>query len=347
MATTWFVLLGFMLIVYVVLDGFDLGAGALHLFVARSDDDRRTVLSAIGPVWHGNEVWLLAAGGLLVFAFPRVYAVAFSGFYLPLMLVLWLLILRGISIELRSHQANMLWRQLFDTIFALSSAVLALVLGVALGNVLRGVPIDASGYFAAPLFTNFGLGGELGAIDWYTLSVGLFALAVLAAHGAMFLRWKTTGEVNTRSTRIARWIWGVAAALAIVVTIETASVNPTLLANLAARPGLWLLPVAVVAGWIGVFVALARGRELAGFIASSVVIAALLGMTAGALYPLLLRSSIDPAFSLDVPGTANDRGGLAIGLAWWIPAILLALGYFTYLFRSFRGKVTLTADDHA
>src|SRR5512140_7900 len=187
MATAWFILLGFMLIVYVVLDGFDLGAGILHLFVARHDDERRTVLAAIGPVWDGNEVWLLAAGGLLVFAFPRVYAVAFSGFYLPLILVLWLLVLRGVSIELRSHQANPLWRQFFDVVFALSSAVLALVLGVALGNVLRGVPIDGSGFFAAPLFTNFGHGGELGAIDWYTLSVGLFALAALGAHGAMYL----------------------------------------------------------------------------------------------------------------------------------------------------------------
>lgn len=347
MATTWFVLLGFMLIVYVVLDGFDLGAGILHLFVARSDDDRRTVFSAIGPVWNGNEVWLLAAGGLLVFAFPRVYAVAFSGFYLPLMLVLWLLILRGISIELRSHQANPLWRQLFDAIFALSSAVLALVLGVALGNVLRGVPIDATGYFAAPLFTNFGLGGELGAIDWYTASVGLFSLAVLAGHGAMFLRWKTADSVSARSTGLAPWLWGSTVILAIVITIETASVNPTLLANLAARPALWILPAAAIAGWIGVFVSLARRRELAGFLASSIVIAALLGMTAGALYPVILRSSIDPAFSLDVAGSANDRGGLAIGLAWWIPAILLALGYFTYLFRSFRAKVTLGADDHA
>ena len=151
MATAWFVLLGFMLLVYVVLDGFDLGAGTLHLFVGRSDEDRRTTLAAIGPVWNGNEVWLIAAGGLLVFAFPRVYAVAFSGFYLPLMLVLWLLILRGIAIELRSQQANPLWRQFFDLTFALSSAVLALVLGVALGNILRGVPIDATGYFAAPL----------------------------------------------------------------------------------------------------------------------------------------------------------------------------------------------------
>jgi cytochrome bd ubiquinol oxidase subunit II len=346
MATAWFVLLGFMLIVYVVLDGFDLGAGALHLLVARSDDDRRTVLSAIGPVWNGNEVWLLAAGGLLVFAFPRVYAVAFSGFYLPLMLVLWLLILRGISIELRSHQANALWRQFFDAIFTSASAVLALVLGVALGNVLRGVPIDATGYFAAPLFTNFGLGKELGAIDWYTLSVGLFALAILAGHGAMFLRWKTAGDVNIQSTRLAKWIWSTALGLAILVTIETASVNPVLLAHLVARPALWILPAAVVAGWIGVFVALARARELAGFLASCLVIASLLGMTAGALYPLLLRSSVDSAFSLDVASTANDREGLVLGLIWWIPAILLALGYFTYLFRSIRGKVTLSVDDH-
>jgi cytochrome d ubiquinol oxidase subunit II len=346
MATTWFVLLGFMLIVYVVLDGFDLGAGALHLFVARSDGDRRTVFSAIGPVWNGNEVWLIAAGGLLVFAFPRVYAVAFSGFYLPLMLVLWLLILRGVSIELRSQQANPLWRQLFDATFAVASAVLALVLGVALGNVLRGVPIDGTGYFSAPLFTSFGIAGELGAIDWYTLSVGLFALVVLAAHGAMFLCWKTTGDVNVRSARIARWMWGTAIGFAILVTIETAWVNPDLIANLAGRPALWILPVAVVAGWVGVFVSLARGRELAGFLASALVIAGLLGMTAGALYPMLLRSSIDPAFSLDVAGAANDRTGLALGLMWWIPAILLALGYFTYLFRSFRHKVVLEDDDH-
>jgi cytochrome d ubiquinol oxidase subunit II len=297
-------------------------------------------------VWNGNEVWLIAAGGLLVFAFPRVYAVAFSGFYLPLMLVLWLLILRGVSIELRSQQANPLWRQMFDAIFAVSSAVLALVLGVALGNVLRGVPIDASGYFAAPLFTSFGLAGELGAIDWYTLSVGLFALVVLAAHGAMFLCWKTTGDVNVRSVRLARWIWVAAISLAVIVTIETAFVNPGLLANLGDRPVLWILPVAVVAGWVGVFVSLARKRELAGFLASALVIAGLLAMTAGALYPMLLRSSIDPAFSLDVASAANDRTGLALGLMWWIPAIVLALGYFTYLFRSFRHKVVLEDDDH-
>jgi cytochrome d ubiquinol oxidase subunit II len=339
MATTWFVLLGFMLIVYVVLEGFDLGAGILHLFVAHDDRARRTVLAAIGPVWDGNEVWLIAAGGLLVFAFPKVYAVAFSGFYLPLILVLWLLILRGVSIELRSHHASPLWRQFFDAVFALSSALLALVLGVALGNVLRGVPIDASGTFEAALFTDFGEGGELGAIDWYTLSVGLFALVTLAAHGAMYLRWKTGGDVNVRATRLARTLWIWVAVVAAAVTIETGEVRPALLDSLAARPALWILPLIVIAAIVAVFVSLARGGERRGFLASSLAIAALLAMTAGALYPVLLPSTIDARYSLDVARAANDDRGLAIGLAWWIPAIALAIGYFTYLFRSFRGKV--------
>ena len=341
MATTWYVLLGFMLTMYVVLDGFDLGAGILHLFVARHDEERRAVLEAIGPVWDGNEVWLLASGGLLVFAFPQVYAVAFSGFYLPLVLVLWLLVLRGLSIELRSHQTNPLWRQLMDVVFALSSAVLALVLGVALGNVLRGVPIDSSGYFASPLFTDLRISGELGAIDWYTASVGLLAVATLAGHGAMYLRWKTAGDVNLRATRLGRRAWIAVAVLALFVTIETAVVRPSLFVHLAERPGLWIFPLAVVGGLARVARSLARGGELGGFLASSVVVAALLGLTAGALYPTILPSTVDPRFDLDVAGAANDRRGLAIGLAWWIPAIALAIGYFAYLFHSFRGKVAV------
>ena len=346
MATTWFILLAFMLTVYVVLDGFDLGAGVAHLFVARGDPDRRAVLASIGPVWDGNEVWLIAAGGLLVFAFPRVYAVAFSGFYLPLTLVLWLLVLRGVSIELRSHQDNPLWHQFFDVVFALSSALLALVLGIARGNVLRGVPLDDRGYFSMPLFTDLGLGGRLGAIDWYTLAVGLFALAALTAHGAMYLRLKTEGDVNARSTRLALAAWIAVAVLAVVVTVATGFVRPTLLTSLASRPALWPLPIAIIAAVVVVFVSLARGHERRGFLASGVVIAGLLAMTAGALYPIILPSSIDPRYSLDVAGSANDRRGLVLGLVWWIPAIALAIGYFTYLFRSFRGKVAAGAGYH-
>jgi len=345
MATAWFILLGFMLIVYVVLDGFDLGAGILHLFVSRSDEDRRTIFAAIGPLWDGNEVWLLAAGGLLVFAFPHVYAVAFSGFYLPLMLVLWLLVLRGIAIELRSHHENPLWRQFFDVTFAVASTLIALVLGAALGNVIRGVPIDASGYFSVALWASFTTTGAIGAIDWYTLSVGVFAIAALAGHAAMYLRWKTSGELQARVTRAARPIWIVVCALAVLVTIETALVRPVLFAHLGGRPGLWILPAIIIAAIVFVFLSLARGRELVGFVASALVIGGLLGLTAGALYPLILPSTVDAAYNLDIT-SANDRASLAIGLFWWIPAIVLALGYFTYLFRAFRGKAT-AADYHA
>src|SRR5713226_3462059 len=155
MESVWFVIVSGMLAVYVVLDGFDFGAGILHRFVARTDAERRTVLAAIGPVWDGNEVWLVAAAGVLFMAFPRVYSAAFSGFYLALMIVLWLLILRGVAIESRSHEDNPLWREFWDTTFSLASALLAVVLGTALGNVVRGVPLDEAGFFAIPLFTDF------------------------------------------------------------------------------------------------------------------------------------------------------------------------------------------------
>src|SRR3954471_18587308 len=183
METIWFIVISLMLAVYVVLDGFDFGAGILHLFVARNDEERRTVLAAIGPVWDGNEVWLIAGGGVLVFAFPRAYSAGFSGFYMPLMMAIWLLLLRGISIEFRSHQANPLWRSFWDGVFFLSSTLMAVILGAALGNVIRGVPLDESGFFAGPLFTNFQPGPYPGVLDWYTVLVGVFTLCALAGHG--------------------------------------------------------------------------------------------------------------------------------------------------------------------
>src|SRR6516165_2864184 len=155
MGITWFWLVAIMLTVYVLLDGFDLGAGAIHLLVAKTDQERREVFASIGPVWDGNEVWLLAAGGTLYFAFPALYASGFSGFYLPLMMVLWLLILRGISIEFRSKEANPLWQTFWDSTFSASSFMMAVVLGAALGNVIRGLPLRADGYFEGALFTDF------------------------------------------------------------------------------------------------------------------------------------------------------------------------------------------------
>src|SRR5271165_1097528 len=190
METLWFCLVAIMMTGYVVLDGLDLGAGIVHLLVARTDAEKRTVLASIGPVWDGNEVWLLAGGGTLYFAFPSLYASSFSGFYLPLMVVLWLLIVRGISIEFRNHIASPVWTPIWDAGFAWASLLLAVFYGAALGNVVRGVPLDSSQDFFLPLWTDFRAGASTGILDWYTILTGIAALLALAMHGALWVAMK-------------------------------------------------------------------------------------------------------------------------------------------------------------
>jgi len=199
MGTLWFGIVAVMVAAYVVLDGFDLGAGSLHLSIGKTDEERRTIIRAIGPVWDGNEVWLLAAGGTLYFAFPQLYASGFSGFYLPLMMVLWLLMLRAIGIEFRSHLKSQVWRALFDGIFGISSILLCIFFGAALGNVIRGVPLRQDGYFFEPLWTNWRVGAENGILDWYTVMCGVVALITLTIHGAHYLAVKTEGELQRRA----------------------------------------------------------------------------------------------------------------------------------------------------
>lgn len=345
MEAVWYTILALMLTVYVILDGFDFGAGILHLFVARTDEERRTVLAAIGPVWDGNEVWLVASGGMLVYVFPRAYAAGFGGFYLPLMMALWLLMMRGLSIEFRSHQPNPLWRSFWDGAFALSSVLMTIVLGAALGNLVRGVPLDATGYFSGPLFTDFRPGPHPGVLDWYTVLIGLFALCVLAGHGALYLIWKTSGPVNARSQAVALPVWSAVLVLGLVATAATAHVQPRLYVNLLARPWTWLLLILILGSLATLYLSLYRHRELPAFLASALFIGSLLGATAAGQYPDLLVSSLDPAHNLHVYNAAAGGLGLRIGLIWWSVAILLAIGYFTYLFRSFLGKVT-PSDGH-
>ena len=200
METLWFMIVAVMVAAYVVLDGFDLGAGAIYLTAARTPAERQTIMRAIGPVWDGNEVWLLAAGGTLYFAFPLLYASSFSGFYLPLMMVLWLLMLRGIGIELRAHVNNPVWRGFFEVVFSVSSILLAIFLGAALGNVVRGVPLRPDEYFFEPLWTNWrvnqGAGTPNGILDWYTVLTGVIALVTLTAHGSLYIATKTEGDLN-------------------------------------------------------------------------------------------------------------------------------------------------------
>jgi cytochrome d ubiquinol oxidase subunit II len=338
METIWFALLCSMITVYVVLDGFDFGVGIVHLVVAKTDEERRTVLAAIGPVWNGNEVWLVAAGGVLVFAFPAAYATAFSGFYLPLMLVLWLLIGRGVAIEFRSHQQSPLWRAFWDVVFALSSGAMAIVLGAVLGNMLRGVPLTGA-TFHVPLFTDFLPGSDAGALDWYTVLVGCFAAIVLAAHGALFLAYKTEGEVQERSATLGHVLWSTAAAAVVPTTYATAQVAPEIYARLWQRPVAWPLPVCIVGSLVVLFAAIKAGRDLRAFLASSAFIASMLAATAVGMYPDLLKSTAGEAYSLTVQNAAAGRSGLVVGLIWFVPALALALAYVTYVFRKVRGRV--------
>ncbi|MGZ3455880.1 MAG: cytochrome d ubiquinol oxidase subunit II [Polyangiales bacterium] len=346
MATLWFFLLAFMLTTYVILDGFDLGAGVLHLFVAKRDEERRTVLASIGPVWDGNEVWLLASGGLLVFAFPRVYASAFSGFYMALMMLLWVVIVRGVAIELRSQIDNPLWRAFWDTSFAFSSFVIALVLGVALGNVMRGVPVDATGYFSAPLFTNFGLGPHPGALDWYTVLIGLFAVAALVAHASAYLLWKTEGPVRARVGAIAVKAWIAVCVLLVAITAASLYAAPGFFHRLASRPWAWVFVVAAIASAASAILAVRKGRDRMAFLSSCAFLATGLLVAASGLYPVLLRSTLGPAFDLDVTNSASGHDSLVLGLTWWVPALVLAIIYFWILFRSMRGRVALGNYEH-
>ncbi|HTR65654.1 MAG TPA: cytochrome d ubiquinol oxidase subunit II, partial [Terriglobales bacterium] len=216
MGFIWFWIVAVMLVAYVVFDGFDLGVGILHLFLARTEEERQLTLRTIGPVWDGNEVWLLAGGGTLYFAFPLLYASAFSGFYLALMIVLWLLIMRGAAIELRMQIAMGVWKSFFDGVFFISSALLAIFYGAALANVIRGVPLQPDGYFFLPLWTNWKLGPQPGILDWYTVIGGLVALAALALHGALYLTVKTEGGLQTRARKAARLLWFVLLLLTVV-----------------------------------------------------------------------------------------------------------------------------------
>src|SRR5580704_6111939 len=207
METLWFCLVAIMIAGYVVLDGFDIGAGIVHLLIARTDAEKRAVLASIGPVWDGNEVWLLAGGGTLYFAFPALYASSFSGFYLPLMIVLWLLIVRGISIEFRSHVDSPVWTPIWDAGFAGASVLLAVFYGAALGNVVRGVPLDATGYFFLPLWTDFRASSSAGILDWYTVLTGVAALLALTMHGALWVGLKSPTPIRERAASIARRVW--------------------------------------------------------------------------------------------------------------------------------------------
>ncbi len=346
MEALWFCLVAMMIAGYVILDGFDLGAGSIHLVVARSEPERRAVLRSIGPVWDGNEVWLLAAGGTLFLAFPALYASSFSGFYLPLMIVLWLLILRGVSIEFRNHIDSAVWKPVWDAGFMVSGALLAVFYGAALGNVIRGVPLDSSGKFFLPLWTDFGLSGDLGILDWYTVSVGVLALAALVQHGALWVALKTGNDVSRRASQAAAAAWFAVAALTVLVTVLTLRVQPQVGANLAAHPWGYVFPFLAVGGLLAILGGGRASRQRLAFLGSCAYLAGMLASAAFGVFPYVLPARPDPALGLTIYNSAAGAYGLRVGLWWYIPGMLLALGYFVFVYRHFAGKVRLDGEGY-
>jgi cytochrome d ubiquinol oxidase subunit II len=344
MFETWYAIAALMLALYVALDGFDLGAGILSPFVARSDTERRQVLAAIGPYWDGNEVWLLAAGGALFVAFPRVLASGISGFYFAIVLVLWCLLGRGIAIEFRSHVADPLWRAAWDFVFAVASTLLAVFFGAAFGNLMRGVSLDRDGWFALPLFTDWSARDPVGILDWYTVLTGVFALLALGAHGATFLAWKTDGPVHERSRRAARRLWIAVAVLWLVVTGASHVVNPSLFPGMGRR-GLAIAAVLLaIAGIVAVFVRLARGDDFGAFLGSCAFLLGVIGASAASYFPVMLRATGGDALSITAYTGGGDEAGLRIALRWFLVGAPLALIYLAVVFRLHRGKAVAAAE---
>jgi cytochrome bd ubiquinol oxidase subunit II len=326
MHTAWFCFLAVMVAIYVVLDGFDLGVGALHLLIARTEEEREEATAAIGPVWNGNEVWLVAGGGVLFMSFPAAYAAAFSGLYFGMIIVLWLLVGRGLALELRHQLENPLWRAACDAVFCLSSAALALVFGVALGNVVRGVPLGADGYFSLPLFH---------ILNWYGLLIGVFGLVTLCAHGAHFLSWRATGEVARGARRWADWLWVGEVVLFLALIGPTVAVRKEMATNLTDHGWTLIFPLLAIGSLVAMVLLRRAGRWLHAFVASALFIVGMLTTMAAGLYPAILPARHGKPHSLTIDNAAAGDHALHTALVWWPIGMVLAAVYFAFAYRMF------------
>lgn len=331
----WYLLVGVLFTGYAILDGFDLGVGALHLFT-KSDQDRRLMLNAIGPVWDGNEVWLITGGGALFAAFPNVYATIFSGFYLALMLLLVTLIFRAVSIEFRSKQPSPSWRRFWDVGFSVGSVLSALLLGVALGNIARGIPLDAAGEYAGTFWT---------LLNPYGILVGLTTVALFAMHGAIYMMMKSEGELHDLMRRFARRGLILFSVLYILTTVVTILFLPHMTTNMRHSPWLFIVPVINVLAIANIYRELKRGKDFRAFVSSAVTMVALMAVFGIGMFPNLVLSRPEVANSLTAFNAASSPKTLGIMLIIAAIGMPLVIAYTTVIYRVFRGKVRL--DSHS
>jgi cytochrome d ubiquinol oxidase subunit II len=340
----WYAVVSFMLIIYIVLDGRNFGAGMLQWFVAKTPEERRQVIAAIGPLWTWHEVWLLGFGGTLIAIFPRLMASAFAGYYLALFLILWCLILRGISLEVGGHISDHLWRGYWDFNFVVSNLLLAILFGAAAGNVVRGVPLNADGNFSMAFFTDFNVRGHVGLLDWYTVSIAILAAVILAAHGATYLTLKTDGPVHERSEKLAKRLWVTAVPLGVVVLVESRIVRPDLPGRALSNPFWWFGLIVTAVSITALVSGLVGKREWRAFLGSHFLIFGSLATGAAAIFPVMLHSTLAPENSLSAYAVAVSPGTLRIAAIWWPAGLALAVFYSIVISRRYAGKVSVPRD---
>ncbi len=332
----WFLLIGVLFTGYAILDGFDLGVGVLSLF-AKGDRERRIHLNAIGPVWDGNEVWLLTGTGALFAAFPVVYATVLSGFYLAIMLLLVALIFRAVSMEFRGKVESPAWRSVWDWCFGLGSLVAALLFGVAFGNILRGVPLAADGAYLGNFFT---------LLNPFSIVVGLLSLVLFVMHGALYMRTKVEGELLDRITGWASKSWFAVVGLYVVATLLGIFSAKFLFAGLLANAVFWLLFIILMVSIVYIPFAINQRKPLTAFLASSLVILCMLGLGGVSLFPMIVPSSIDLAYSLTITNASSTPRALTTMLIIALIGMPLVIAYTWYIYRVFKGKVEIGPESY-
>lgn len=333
----WFVILNVLLIGYAILDGFDLGVGILHPFVARTDRERRLVMNSIGPLWDGNEVWLVTFGGALFAMFPNAYASIFSAFYIPFVLLLFALIFRAVSLEFRSKRSSPFWRNFWDILFFVGSTLATFLFGVAVGAVMQGLELSELGDYQGTMF-------EL--LSGFSITVGLFSVALFAMHGAIYLYLKTEGELQQRLFGWMKGTYFCYLALFIIVTCWSVFFVPAALQHFGDYPVLWLVPLLNVLAIANIPRALAKKQPFYAFINSCCIIAALVFLFSAAIFPDLLPASNNPAYSITIFNAASSMLTQKIGLIIVAIGMPMVLSYTVLIYWTFRGKVELNESSY-
>ena len=333
---TWFILIGILLSGYAVLDGFDLGVGALHL-LTKTDEERRIMINAIGPVWDGNEVWLVTGGGAMFAAFPDVYATVFSGFYSALILLLSVLIFRAVAIEFRSKRESKRWRQSWDVAFSLSSFLIPLLLGVALGNIALGVPLGADKEFAGTFF---------GLLNPYSIIVGITTVAIFMMHGAIYIVMKTEGELHDK---IRGWVNNTIIFFVIcyvTTTMATLIYLPHMTDSFKDHPEFFILALLNMLAIANIPREIHHKKDFNAFLSSCASIFALLALFAIGIFPNMVLSNPNPEYSLTVYNAASSEKTLTIMLIIAAIGVPFVLAYTVSIYWIFRGKVKLDSTSY-